>query len=122
MPNPVTQPPGYVTPPAGTNANTLSIPTVPTATDLPSALVAINVIGQAIAQLANAVTNSGAATAAAAAATSSSPTGEFTKVSQTEKTVVLTDPNDSTVQVEISQVTELIMKNQTTGETWIWTL
>lgn len=118
MPNPVTAPPGYVQPPAY-SSNSLNIPTVPTATDLPSALVAINVIGQAIAQLANAAsasTISGSTTTAAAAATG----GSFTKVSETTSTVVLSDPNDSTVQVEISQVTELIMKNQTTGELWIW--
>ena len=120
MPNPVTAPPGTPATPAS-SSNVLQIPTVPTATDLPSALVAINVIGQAIAQIANAFGNIPTAVAAARNTTAATG-GPFTKVSETTATVVLEDPNDSTVQVEITQVTELIMKNNTTGETWIWTI
>ena len=112
MPNPVTAPPGTTAQPTGT----LTIPNIPTATDLPSALVAINVIGQAIALLAQNVTAGSGNTQAAASSTG----GTFVQTDQVTQTVTLTDPNDSTVQVEVTQITGLTMRNPVTGETWVW--
>ena len=84
--------------------------------------MAINVIGQAIAllssnlsQVASAQNTSGNSTAGAAASG-----GTFVVEDQTISTVVLTDPNDSTVAVTVSQVTKLVLRNAVTGESWIW--
>ena len=113
MPNPVTAPPGYQSSPtSGTN----HIPVIPTAVDLPSALVAINVIAQAIAVLAQ-----GIVPAATASSTASAPEGgTFLQIDQVTDTVVITDPNDSTVSVTVEQITGLTMRNAVTGELWVW--
>lgn len=115
MPNPVTQPPNYTSAPSGTSGN-VTIPNIPTATDLPSALVAINVIAQAIAVIAQNL----AAASTATTSTASASGGTFVQTDQVTETVTLTDPNDSTVSVEIEQITSLTLRNPVTGEEWIW--
>ena len=106
MPNPVTAPPGYQSSPtSGTN----NIPVIPTAVDLPSALVAINVLAQGIVPVANASSNASAPEG-----------GTFLQIDQVTDTVVITDPNDSTVSVTVEQITGLTMRNAVTGELWVW--
>ena len=115
MPNPPTSPPGPTqsTPTSGS----VNIPTIPTAVDLPSALVAINVIAQAIAVIANSIAGiSNSGTQAAAVATG----GTFVQTDQVTEAVTLTDPNDSTVSVQVEQITSLTLRNPVTGEQWVW--
>lgn len=113
-PNPPTVPPG--TPPTS-QIGTSPVPVIPTATDLPSALTSIAIIGQAIRALAQAQLNAQGGGQAAAASG-----GTFKVVQQNIETVTITDPNDSTVSVTVKQVTGLVLKNPTSGETWIWNL
>ena len=114
MPNPPTAPPGT---PATATSTGLNIPTIPLATDLNSARIAISVIATAIQQLANAAFNK-----TAAGGGTSGQGGTFVQVSQQTRPVIISDPNDASVQVEITQVIALTMKNPTTGETWVWNL
>lgn len=114
MPNPATSPPGTTSTPSSQG---LTIPNIPTATDLPSALVAINVIGQAIAVIAQ---NLAAAANNTTAASTTATGGTFVQTDQVTETVTLTDPNDSTVSVQVTQITGLTMRNPVTGELWIW--
>ena len=114
MPNPITAPPGYqASPTSGTN----NIPVIPTAVDLTSALVAINVIAQAIAVLANASIPN-----AAGNSSTTAEGGTFVQTDQVTEEVVITDPNNSSISVTVEQVTSLTMRNPVTGELWIWTL
>jgi hypothetical protein len=115
MPNPQTQPNNYTSASVAASGN-IAIPNIPTATDLPSALVAINVIGQAIAVIAQNIGASNTSTNASGAATG----GTFVQTDQVVETVTLTDPNDSSVSVQVQQITSLTMRNPVTGEEWVW--
>jgi hypothetical protein len=118
MANPQTQPNNYTSAgPGNASSGTITIPTIPTATDLPSALVALNVIAQAIAVIAQ---NIAASAAATGSTTSSATGGTFVQTDQVTETVTLTDPNDSTVSVQVEQITSLTLRNPVTGEEWIW--
>ena len=116
MPNPTVGPPGSSTP--SNAAAAVQLPNIPTATDLPSALSAINSIAQALNILANAIPNSAGATASGSTTTTSA----FTLVDQQTQTVTVSDPNDSTVFVQVNQVVSLTFFNPVTKETLTWTL
>lgn len=153
--NPPTSPPGSQVTPAN---QTLNIPTIPTATDLPSALVALNTVAQAISQIALqlaavqvsssaqstqsssssninqfALVNTATQNATNAAVAQSVPASvkavfdalngsAFQVLSQGTQDIKITDPNDPTVFVVVTQVTSLVLKNPVTGELWEWAL
>lgn len=142
MPNPLTAPAGTPATPANLNLN---IPIIPTATDLPSALVALNTVGQAVAQIAavlaalqtsNSTTASGntnnsnnnsftsgvsLSTLADYVKKSDLAGATFTVTQQTVSPVTVTDPNDPSVSTTYNQVTSLTLKSSL-GETWVWTI
>lgn len=114
MPNPATSPPGTTQTPSSSGLN---IPTIPIATDLNSALIAISVIASAINQLASAQFNNTSGSGG-----SSGGGGTFVQTQQETRPVVISDPNDASVQVEIDQVISLTLHNPVTNETWVWNL
>lgn len=110
MPNPPIGPPGT----AFASRTGLTIPNIPPATDLPSAISAIFALTQAINVLANNIP----ANAGGGAGQGSG----FVVTNQTTELVTIFDPNDNQVFVQVQQVTSLELTNSVTGETWKWAL
>ncbi len=116
MSNPPIGPPGSNIP--GANAP-LQLPVIPKATDLPSALGAIQALTQAI----NILTNAIPSTAGAASNTTSTPAVTASAFQQTAiqlKTIRVTDPNDSSVFVDVEQIVGLTLYDPVTKQTWQW--
>jgi hypothetical protein len=49
-------------------------------------------------------------------------TGRWTEAVRVTSTVKITNPNDNTQYVMVKQITQLIMIDSVTGETWTWKL
>ena len=107
-------PPGTIV----TAQGPLVLPVIPKAIDLPSALTAINAINQAIQILTNAIpsNNANQQTQTTPAVVASS----FQQTSLQTKTIRVTDPNDSSVFVDVEQITGLTMYDPVTKQTWTW--
>jgi hypothetical protein len=115
MPNPPIGPPGSVV----VNNTPIQLPVIPKATDLPSALGAIQALTQAINILTNAIPSNSAAQSTA----SSTPAVTASAFQQTNiqlKTIRVTDPNDSSVFVDVEQIVGLTLYDPVTKQTWQW--
>lgn len=116
MPNPLTAPSGTLSAPQGPSV----LQAVPTAVDLPSALHAINALAQNFALLNASVSSSTSSGSSSTTASAAAKSG-FTVVSQKTQTIRITDPNDSTVYVDVEQITALTLYDPITNQTWTWT-
>lgn len=106
---------------------------VPVATDLASAIAAVNAMRQnwAIVQTQvgqnNTVTNpatnpgGGAGGSSSKKSNTDKKSSNFIEVSRKTTKTKITDPNDPSVFVEVEQITGLTLKQKSTGETWTWT-
>lgn len=96
-------------------------PSIPTATDLPSTLNAINSIAawiraaqQILDQLAQQGGLAGFSTKGGA------QQGRWNQLSRQTQQVKITNPQDPTQYVVIDRINSLTMQDNRTGETWVW--
>jgi len=83
-------------------------PSIPPATDLPSALRTITVMREIIIMLTNQLKPP------------VTKLGRWQEVSRVEKRVRVENPNDSDQYVEIDRINQLKMRDTVTGEEWVW--
>ena len=103
-----------------------ALPAIPVATDLASALGALNAIGMWIRQATPILTQLARQGGISGFKTKSSgkkagQQGRWTPVQQQYKTVRVTNPNDPSQYVDIQQIETLTMGDTITGEKWVWT-
>ncbi len=97
------------------------VPNVPVATDLNSALAAINALRQLVYMLLNSIPANGQPGPPGAAGQSPQKTqSKFTQSNIVYNTVRVTNPQDDTQYVDIQQVQSLTLINPVTKETWVW--
>lgn len=105
----------------------VTLPAIPLATDLPSALAAINAMAMWIRHAQQRLPPpppdvQGRGGISGIKTKPSTPVqGRWTKVSQQTKVVRVTNPNDPTQFVDVQQIVALTMTDTHTGEKWIWT-
>lgn len=93
-------------------------PSIPVATDLPSAIAAINAMRQVVQKLSGGFTTS----SSGKKNTPAPPQTTFTEISRATKTVRITNPNDPTQFIDVERISSLTLKDSQTGETWGWNL
>lgn len=117
MSNPPIAPPGTIF----TSSTTQVVPNIPKATDLNSALSAIAALTQAVYVMANAIpAAAGSQSANANNQSVANQPSAFVVKSQQLATIRVSDPNDASVFVDVTQIVALTLYNPTTKETWEW--
>lgn len=117
VPQPVVQP----SPPA--------LPAIPVATNLATAIQAINVMRQAINTMNNNIppnnqnnqnTNINGFTTKQNQQQNTPQKSSFVQVSVVKNTVRITNPDNPDQYVDVEQITGLTMQNPVTGQSWTW--
>lgn len=117
VPQPVVQP----SPPA--------LPAIPVATNLATAIQAINVMRQAINTMNNNIppnnqnnqnTNMNGFTTKQNQQQNTPQKSGFVQVSVVKNTVRITNPDNPDQYVDVEQITGLTMQNPVTGQSWTW--
>lgn len=93
------------------------IPAIPVATDLASALAAINIIRQILAQPKK---NNGTFAQNAQTKQSTSNKGRWSEAKRTTERVRIENPTDPSQFVEIDRINNLTMQDAQTGDQWTW--
>jgi hypothetical protein len=98
------------------------LPSIPEATDLNSALAAINAMRQMLLLLAGQIGRGGAQGPPGAAGKSAQKekVGRWNEVSRSTSKVKVFNPDDKTQFVEVERINKLTMKDSVTNEQWIW--
>ena len=111
-------PPGTIV----SSQSSLVLPVLSKATDLPSALHTINALIQYVQILTNAIpSQASSASSASSGSSSTAPVvSTFQQTALQTKTIRVTDPNDSSVFVDVEQITGLTMYDPVTKQTWEW--
>lgn len=107
----------------------VKLPSIPQATDLPSALSAIQAMTDMLNILVGNIPNTRGQPGRAGQAgqpgkNPKNSIGRFTEVSGSRVTekVKVTNPQDSSQFVEVERINKVVMRDNVTGEQWIWTL
>lgn len=100
------------------NSTAPSLPSIPLATDLKSALMALN----AIRQILNTITSSSKPLVTNNVTTKNPDKNGSTwvEISRVNETVKVTNPNDDSQYVEVQRINKLVMQDQKTGQKWTW--
>lgn len=104
---------------------TQKIPSVPAATDLQSALNAINTLRQAVAILSGQLAGKSSLVPPGAGNitpldTKNKGVGRFVEVKRTVETQRITNPSDSGQYVDVELITSITMQDPVTGQQWVW--
>lgn len=106
-----------------------TVPTIPMANDLASALAAIDAIRRWIASQQQPPRtreggngNGGGGIIPKPQKQPKPQVGRWNEVHRSTKTVKIRNPDNADQFVEVEQITQLTMKDSLTGEKWIWTL
>lgn len=96
-----------------------TLPSVPIANDLASALVAIN----ALRQIVNSITNQQNQGGISGFKVKPQDRGKgYSEVHRVMQTVRVFNPQDKTQFVDVQQLKQLVMRDGTTGELWVYNL
>jgi hypothetical protein len=93
-----------------------ALPSIPNATDLPSALAAIAALKKTIELITQPININNSTNVSAQPAKPQ----RWSQASRTTERVKITNPADQSQFVEIERIKALTMKDQITGETWVW--
>lgn len=116
VPTPIDQPSG------------VQNPSIPIATDLQSAIAAINAMRLILMRLANLMPRFDGAGGGGRGGGSKQPskqdpkkkTGRWNEVNRVTRVEKVTNPEDKEQFVEVERMQELVMQDSITGEQWIW--
>lgn len=100
-----------------------TLPAIPTATDLASALTAIQAITKIVQTLLQGSGSAGGGITGFKTQSGSKASNNFTEVAsrRVTKTVRIYNPSDQTQYVDVQQVSSVTMQDPMTGQTWTWT-
>ena len=102
------------------------LPSIPIATDLISALAAINAMRQVLMMLTGALQGppglrgAQGQGGAAGAAAKKTKVGRWNEANRTTATERVYNPNDNSQYVDVQRINSLTMTDSVTGETWVW--
>jgi len=111
----INQPPGVL------------LPSIPQATDLASALSAIQAMTDMLNLLTGQIVNTRGqpgrqGQAGQPGKNNQNKVGRFTEIKRVTENVTVTNPQDSSQFVEVERINALTMRDNITGETWTWSL
>lgn len=96
------------------------LPAIPPATDLASALAAINQIRNVIHILAGQQGNAGPRGASGKDGTNANANVQWVEESRVEETIRIKNPDDPTQFVDVKRINQLKMKDQKSGQAWVF--
>lgn len=108
-------PDGFATP----QPDAPALPSIPLATDLPSALAAINGIRQWIAQQ-QPKKGFSEGVKTKPDPKPQSKDGRWVEASRETKTEKIYNPNNRSQYIEVERINKLTMRDRQTGEKWVW--
>lgn len=106
----------------------ITLPSIPTAVDLPSALAAINALAMGFRLLTNQTKTAprsmqpghGVTNSVKSKNPGTNKQGRWNESARTTQVVRVTNPEDATQFVDVKQINSLTMKDSQTGEQWQW--
>ena len=107
-----------------TQPPSVDMPSIPQATDLASAIAAINALSMAmrtvVRRLPPPPIQPQGGTTLTTTKKKPPPLGRWNQVQRITEQVKVTNPNDPTQFVIIDRINNLVMRDSNTGETWVW--
>lgn len=102
------------------------LPSIPQATDLQSALAAINSMRQILLSLLgqipqnNLQRNGGSGTRTTQQQSGKKPDAGFREISRVVQTVRVYNPKDKSQYVDVERINRLVLRDPVTGASWVW--